>query len=286
MLPDPETMAGALLDAAAIGEFAPALLAADELLSEHIDDLLPADRFRYRALFFDAAVVSTTDPRIHLRVAVDLLAEAIAEDALAWAAILATSRLDEMQRTALSANNPLELLELLSYAPDAGVRAFALTQMESVGLRTIEAGSERRDCERILHAVGASDHAYRLERERKQRLGSNVEVAVASHENDVALPYRVVAIAGGHAQMRVSAERLLARSGIETVQIPSSIEKVRREKDIVHLLQSCDVAMLLVRQITHGTSDQVRKSADRLGIPVIFSNALSAVAIERQLLQR
>ena len=70
------------------------------------------------------------------------------------------------------------------------------------------------------------------------------------------------------------------------VQIPSSREAVRRERDIIGLLQGCDLAILLIRQITHSTSDQVRKVAERLSIPVIYSNALSAVAIERQLLER
>ena len=98
--------------------------------------------------------------------------------------------------------------------------------------------------------------------------------------------YRVVAIAGGHAQLRGTAASLLRRHGIETVPIPSSLEAVRRERDIVHLLRGCELAILLVRQITHSTSGQVRKAAERLGIPVFFSNALSAVAIERQLLER
>jgi hypothetical protein len=60
---------------------------------------------------------------------------------------------------------------------------------------------------------------------------------------------------------------------------------VRRERDILRLLNGCDLALMLVRQITHSTSDQVRKAADRLGVPVVFSNAASAVAIERQLLE-
>ncbi len=97
--------------------------------------------------------------------------------------------------------------------------------------------------------------------------------------------FRLIAIAGGHAQLRGTAASLLQPRGIEIVSIPSSREAVRRERDIFQLLQGCDLAMVLVRQITHSTSDQVRRAAERLDVPVVFSNALSAVAIERQLFE-
>ena len=100
------------------------------------------------------------------------------------------------------------------------------------------------------------------------------------------LPYRVVAIAGGHAQLRVATSALFESYGTSVVSIPSSREAVRREREIVHLLRGCDLAVVLVRQIAHSTSDQVRKAAEKLGVPVVFSHALSAVAIERQLLEQ
>lgn len=84
--------------------------------------------------------------------------------------------------------------------------------------------------------------------------------------------------------MRRTAASLLEPYGITVVPIPSSREAVRREHDILQVLHGCDAVVLVVRQITHSTSDQVRKISERLGIPVIFSNAVSALALERQLI--
>ena len=285
-LPDPEELAGALLDAAAAGSFERELSVARAQVEERQDALSPLEVFRFRALFFDLAMVSTTDPLVRQETAAGLLTGAVEAGQPAWEAIRASSRLDEIERLALAHGTGIELLELLAYAPDAGMRGFAINQIESAGIRVLDSQADSRSFERLLHAIGATEEAYRLESARKDRLAGASSGREAYLVGRDTLSYRVVAIAGGHAQLRRTAAGLLLRHGIETVPIPSSLEAVRRERDIVQLLQRCDLAILLVRQITHSTSDQVRKAAEKLGIPVVFSNALGAVAIERQLLER
>jgi hypothetical protein len=282
-LEDPESLAETLLDAAAAGGFEHALADARVSIEARQDSLGPIEHFRYRMLFFDVAAVSTTDPQIRGEAAKALLAGAIEAGEPAWEAIRSSSRLDEIERLALDTGSDIELLELLAYAPDEGMRSFATSQIEAAGMRALDSGKDSRIHERLLHAIGASRDAYRLESARKQRMPDATGNHAVTPARASAPAYRLIAIAGGHAQLRGTAADLLQRHGVETVQIPSSLEAVRRERDIVQLLQGCDLAILLVRQITHSTSDQVRKAAEKLNVPVLFSNALSAVAIERQL---
>ena len=282
-LPDPEDVAETLLDAAATGAFDRELARIRAVIAERQDAVEPLGLFRYHVLFFDLALVSTTDPHIQLETAVDLLSGALSAGGPAWDAIRSSSRLDDIERLALEAESGLELLELLAYAPDAGIRSFATSHIEAAGLRALDLGEDSRRFERLLHAVGATPDAYRLESERKRRQSSVPSKSEQQAPVDTAPPYRTIAIAGGHAQLRGTAAELLRRYGIETVQIPSSREAVLRERDISQLVRGCDLVLVLVREITHSTSDQVRKAAERLSIPVAFSNALSAVAIERQL---
>jgi hypothetical protein len=282
-LPDPETLAERLLDAAAAGSFEQALANACASVEAGQDSLDPLELFRYRLLFFDIGVVSTTDSGIHGETAEALLAAAIEAGSPAWEAIRASNRFNEIERLAVESDTGIDMLELLAYSPDPGMRGFAISQIESAAMRALGNRGDSRGYERLLHAIGASEDAYRLEMTRKQRTPDSLVDQLGMALKPDLPRYRLVAIAGGHAQLRGTAASLLRRRGGETVQIPSSLEAVRRERDIVHLLRGCDLAMLLVRQITHSTSDQVRKAAEKLDVPVVYSNALSAVAIERQL---
>lgn len=271
-----------LLEAAANGGFESALavvLAALESRSAEPDELL-----HFRVLFFDLALVANASLRACLSCAVDLVATALETGESGWQPILLADRRTEIERLARESDDGLDLLELLAYAPDGGVHQFAVSQLISVGMRALEHGDDSRRIERLLHEVGATPEAYRLEELRKHR------TATAHPRGGRALPesfeprYRVIALAGGHARMRRTAASLLEPYGITVVPIPSSREAVRREHDILQVLHGCDAVVLVVRQITHSTSDQVRKISERLGIPVIFSNAVSALALERQLI--
>jgi hypothetical protein len=281
-----EELAERLLDAAAVGAFDQALSEAQAHFDSRLESLDPVEQFRYRVLFFDLAQVSTTDSLRQLDTAVGLVSGAIEAGDPAWDAILGSSRLGDIERLAMHGDAAVDLLELLAYSPDPGMRGFAVSQIESLGMRALDAEGDSRVYERLLHAIGASPNAYRIEGLRKQQTSSLPADANPVVETASDLDVRVLAIAGGHAQLRGTAGRLLERRGIATVGIPSSREAVKRERDIIQLLQGADLALVLVRQITHSTSDQVRKAAEKLGIPVVFSTALSAVAIERQLFER
>ncbi len=285
-LPDTQKLAEALLHAAAFGNFEVELARAQSSIDHLGGQIEPSGLFEYRVLCFDMAVVSTTDHRLQVETAASLLTCAIESGGSAWMAILDSPRIDEIERLAQKTEFGIELLELLAYAPNVDVRGFAVNSIELAGIRALGRGKDSRSFERLLHAIGATTDAYRLESARKQRRAAPRGQSTVGETNHVTPKFHLVAIAGGHAQLRGTAAILLQRHGIGIVQIPSSREAVRRERDIIGLLQGCDLAMLLVRQITHSTSDQVRKVAERLNIPVIYSNALSAVAIERQLLER
>jgi len=274
-------LADRLLEAASAGRFAEELSLAAHELDRTERTLVPADLIRARILFFDLAQVSTTDQHMQAATAVELLGSM---DENLWNSILKTARIDDLQRLAGEPELGIEIAELLSYAPDEGIRDFAVAELEGAGMRQLAYGEDPRSVERLLHATGARDAAYRLEAARKRAIATGPPRRAGGKRSRSTIAYRKIAIAGGHAQLRGAAASVLERYGVSVVPIPSSQEAVRRERDILQLLNGCELAVLLVRQVTHSTSDQVRKAAERLGVPVVFSNAASAVAIERQLL--
>lgn len=278
-----DAWADRLLNAGAAGRFSEELDVALRELDAKQPDWTTEAVVRARTLFFDLALVSSGDRRLQARTGIDLLGALDGEN---WDAVLGNSRIDELRRLTDEPELGLELIELLTYAPDPGVHDAAVSQLEGIGMHRLLSGHDVRSIERLLHAAGASDAAYRLEATRKQRLQQLYPIAPKRPLERPAIPYRVIAIAGGHTQLRMSAAAVLEPYGVTVVSIPSSQEAVRRERGILQALQGCDLVVLLVRQITHSTSDQVRRAAERLGVPVMFSNAASAVAIERQLLER
>jgi hypothetical protein len=275
-------LADRLLEAGTAGRFFDELMLAHQALDTKEHGWTTEEILHARLLFFDLALVSSDDRRLQAMTGVGLLG---ALDWDTWDAVLGTSRIDELRRLADEPELGLELIELLTYAPDPGLHDAATAQLEAIGIRRSLVGDDVRSIERLLHASGARDGAYRLEAARKIRVQRQHSGTTKLPVEPTRIPYRVIAIAGGHAQLRVSAAAVLESYGVRVVPIPSSREAVRRERGILQALQGCDLVMLLVRLITHSTSDQVRKAAERMGIPVLFSNAASAVAIERQLLE-
>jgi hypothetical protein len=271
-----------LLDAGAAGRFAEELSVAQQTLDTQQPQWTIDELIHSRVIFFDLALVSSGDRRLQARTGIDLLGTLVGDS---WDVVLGTNRIADLHRLTDEPELGLELLELLSYAPDSDVHDAATSQLESIGMRRLLGGENVRSIERLLHAAGASEAAYRLEAARKQ-------YSLREHSSGVkratvlpTISYRVSAIAGGHPQLRASAAAVLEPYGVTVVSIPSSREAVRRERGILQALQGSDLVVLLVRQITHSTSDQVRKAAERLSVPVLFSHAASAVAIERQLLE-
>lgn len=282
-LPTIERVADRLLDAATAGEFELSLPSVQTQIDRAREQLDSAECFRYQLLVFDLALISTVRSDVQAICAENLLLAALDLGDSSWNAIRQNSRLQEFERLALTSDAGIDLLELLAYAPDPGMREFAISQLVAIGLRLLDSGNDSRRFERLLHGVGASAEAYRLEEIRKLHIRGDASRFGRKRMETPAPPYRVIAIAGGHTRMRATAASLLEQHGMSVVSIPSSREAVRRERDILQALHGCDAVLLMVRQITHSTSDQVRKSAERLDIPVIFSHAASALAIEREL---
>ena len=282
LLPPLDALAESLLGVAAIGLLEEALAEAQAKLEREPID--PEGLLRYRLVFFDLAVASSGRVDVPIRCAVDLLAAALVVGEWGWVSIR-SNRLTEIEQLALATEDGVELLELLAYAPDVDVRQFAVSGLSSAGMRALGNGADSRQFERLLHGVGATVEAYRLEGARKLH---RTKATSRSERSQMSAPkpvHRVIAIAGGHARMRRTAASLLEPHGMTVVSIPSSREAVRRAHDILQVLRGCDAVVLVVRQITHSTSDQVRKTAERLGIPVIFSDAVSGLALERQLIE-
>ncbi len=275
-----------LLDAAVGGTFERALDEARTALEREVDRIDPSELVRYRALFFDLALVSSYRPGLHVDCAIDLLAAATGAGERGWEQLREAGRVPILERLALTESAGLELLELFGYAPDAGMRQFSVSHLVSAGMHLLDRGEDSRQVERLLHGAGATDEAYRLEASRKYRAACEPERQWTARSGEPGIACQRLGIAGGHHQLHGMVASLLGRHGVRIVPIPSSREHVRRERAIVQALQGCDAVMLLVRQISHSTSDQVRKAAARLAIPVIYSNAVSAVAIERQLRER
>jgi hypothetical protein len=76
----------------------------------------------------------------------------------------------------------------------------------------------------------------------------------------------------------------LIRSGVERVQsIPSAKEASRTGRDVQAVLAGSDVVVLLVRQLAHSTSDQVRRAAARAGVPAIMAESAGINGVRRAL---
>jgi hypothetical protein len=58
-------------------------------------------------------------------------------------------------------------------------------------------------------------------------------------------------------------------------EIPARFESVRRERDVVDALKGASVAVIVVPQIAHSTSDQITRVSRRLGLPVLYLRSAS-----------
>jgi hypothetical protein len=66
------------------------------------------------------------------------------------------------------------------------------------------------------------------------------------------------AIVGGSPALRANLRRLLSQARVEAIEIPSSTEANRTARDIANALRSCDLVVVLIRDISHSTSDQIK----------------------------
>lgn len=234
---------------------------------------------------FDLQIELGNEPKARHDAALRLLeALAVTGDADAWNATLTERRLVEIE---LSFQTPLEMLEALeqeAYAPSVtGFPERARAKIEEIGhVHAAEPGTARA-VEHLLHALGHADAAYRIERARRAAVrrvtapSDGVPVQAA-----VDLTGLSVVIAGGHAALRSIIERDLTKAGVARVRgIPSATEANRVGREVQSVIAGGDVVVLLVRQLAHSTSDQVRRAAARAGVPVVTADSAGISGVRR-----
>jgi hypothetical protein len=175
----------------------------------------------------------------------------------------------------------LDLAEQLLYAPpETGWPETGLQRIETIGLAAAQDAELARACERLLHAAGLPDAAYRVERARRSRSEISPSLArVPARRKRTSLTGRTVAIAGGHPALRVMIGEEVAALDGSIREIPSRHEAVRRDKDVTDILRGANVVLVIIPQIAHSTSDQVKRAARRLSVPVIQAPTASVQSI-------
>lgn len=206
----------------------------------------------------------------------------------AWLHLFEGDRAERVERAVMFSPAGVAVLEQLTFAPtELEFRAFAIRRLEELGIHGSLPRHEVRAIERLLHGSGEREAAYRVERARKRRDRSEEAKGQAPQLDrpEGRLAGLVVAIAGGHPALRRLIKDELALSHVSVREIPPAFEATRRERDIVATLNGCDVAILLIGQLAHTTSDQVRSVASRLSVPILVSPRASGGAVQRALIE-
>jgi hypothetical protein len=194
----------------------------------------------------------------------------------AWTELMLHGQLMELEAVLPSSAWLLAGYEQQLFAPmETGLRERALVLIEALGHRD---ASVTRDAERLLHAAGEPQAAYRVERGRRSPRLPKPAPAIFAPLTGLA-----VAVAGGHPKLRKMIRRDLARAGISDVrEIPSAFEASRSGRDVAAKLGGVDLAVVILRQIAHSTSDQVTVAAAKTGVPVAFTHSASLGGVRRE----
>lgn len=263
------------------GEGSEAGAAIDRALEQWAKSAEPVSAVPWLSLQFDLAAHSEEGRARALR-----LLETLAgtRNALEWTAVLTCERLTAIEASFHTPLDRLEYLERLALAPtETGLAERANATIEEIGLRYAGDAKVARAAERLLHAIGASAAAYRVERARRAAADRD-RVSTTAKPESPALSFGglTIVIAGGHPALRAMIERDLMRSGASRVRaIPSATEATRAGRDVQAILAGADLIVMLVRLITHSTSDQVRRAAAKTGVPVVFAESAGITGVHR-----
>jgi hypothetical protein len=234
---------------------------------------------------FDLQVEFGTDPEARHEAALQVLeALAAAVDADIWMTTLSERRLTEIERSFRTPVEMLEALEQKAFAPNVtGLPDRARAKIEEIGHLHVGDPETARAVERLLHALGDPEAAYRIERARRSTLQrATAPSRTVSVQTAVDLTGLSVVIAGGHAALRSMIERDLTKAGVARVRgIPSATEANRAGREVQSVITGGDVVVLLVRQLAHSTSDQVRRAAARAGVPVVTADSAGISGVRR-----
>ncbi len=250
-------------------------------------EMSATDRVAWPACRFDALVRAQSSTTTRAEAALALLEAAAAAGEAGWATVVDPSRRRAIEEACADRETSLALVEQDSYAPmETGLPGSALLRAEALG--RAHAGDQvfSRRVERLLHALGAREAAYRVERARRHAHRPLPDGVPAAADPDAAagLAGLVVLVAGGHGALRSLVREDLRLAGVPEVrEIPPAWEANRHARRVRDLLAGTDVAVLISRQLPHSTSDQVRLAAGRLGVPVVVAESASAQAVRRSL---
>lgn len=267
------------------GEWASALI--DEQLA-HWDAIdAPEAAAPWRALQFDLQMRAAAYPDAVAQRGVILLESlAATNDAAEWDRILTLDRREQIEASFDTPVERLQAFELEALAPaSTGLPTRAAALIEEIGALHASQPAVARTAERLLHALGEAAAAYRVERVRRMA-DSDASLADRPSDDQLDLDIRgwTIVIAGGHAGLRSIIARDLLRSGAARIDaIPSATEASRAGRDVQAALAGADAVVVLVRQIAHSTSDQVKRAAKRAGVPLVIADSAGISGVRRAL---
>ena len=264
-----------------------ALTSVETALDTAVEEIPPERRVALWLAWHDTLSQNEIESDYGAEVTVRLLEAMAASGVDEWLHLYEGDRAERVERVASASPLGIAVLEQLTFAPpELELRPFAVRRLEEIGTHGALPRQDVRAIEQLLHGSGESDAAYRVERARKRmaRSAAALESTSESDGADARLTGLVVAIVGGHPALRRLIRDELTPHDVSVREIPPAFEATRRERDIAATLSGADVAILLIGQLAHTTSDQVRAVAARLGVPVVVSPRASTGAVRRVLL--
>ncbi len=258
-----------------------------DLLDRVEADVPSAQVAGWAAALFDAVALTERDAGHRAEAALRLLEAAAAAGEEGWDVVLVPERRSAIAAAFVGPLATLELLEQESFAPPAtGLPARAVALAEALGRSHAAEPTVARAAERLLHALGERDAAYRVEATR--RAANRPRATEAGDRSDRErsdspdLRGLVVVVAGGHPALRALVRVDLTGSGVAAVrEVPSAWEAVRRAREVEQQVAGADIAVLVGRRLAHSTADQVRAAAARLGVPVVAAQTAGVAAVRR-----
>lgn len=216
--------------------------------------------------------------------ALDLLAAATLADEPGWALVRSPVRWDAIEAAFVAPSDRIDLLEQESFAPPAtGIPATVVGQAQAFAQERLRHGDLAcaREAERLLHLTGHRDIAYQLEAERKRL--TRARSRVWSTTRPTHRPRRLqIVVAGGHPELRRLARADLDQLNLASVRaFPSSWEGNRQGRHAREAIDGADLAVVIWRQISHSTSDQVTTAARALSVPVVWADTPTISSIRR-----
>jgi hypothetical protein len=240
----------------------------------------PREQFPWRTALFEAAIQAEPVERL-TDLAAAIFETAAAGSSELWDRLLSGKLRAEIEPLLTQAETAMPILEQWLFAPDAtGLRGEALARIEAIGSGYGADPDSVRAAERLLHAAGEREAAYRVERAHAAsnlahpRTPSAADAPAARGLN--------LTLVGGHPALRSMSRRDLLGDGARNIrEIPSAWEGARVERSIVATMSGSDLAVVIARQVAHATSDQVRKVGQRIGVPIEIAQAASVGSIRR-----